>query len=139
MRATGEHRIWWYHGWNIVAVCVLAGIASNGSLGLGIILAGWGGAFWPVLAAAIAVEFGAGAVGRVFGLVTFFLPLTVLAPFAVAKVQEASGSYTPALLGISVVTLIGGAACLLLMRERRGAHIGADGIAVAAESADVRV
>lgn len=62
------------------------------------------------LAFATALEFGAGAVGRVFGLVTFFLPATVLAPFAVAKAQEMTGSYTPALLVIAVLTVMGGAA-----------------------------
>jgi hypothetical protein len=85
-------------------------------LTLGVTLAGCGGAFWPLIAAAIALEFGASAVGRVFGLVTFFLPLTVVAPFAVAKAKEAGGSYTPALLVITVLTVIGGAAVLGLMR-----------------------
>src|SRR5262249_18942038 len=88
-------------------------------LGVGIILAGCGGAFWPLIAAAITVEFGAAAVGRVFGLVTFFLPATVLAPFAVAKTQEVSGSYAPALLVMTVLTVLGGAMCLMLMRGRR--------------------
>jgi len=88
-------------------------------LGLGILLAGCGGAFWPLIASAAATEFGAHSVGRVFGLVTFFLPLTVLAPFGVAKSQELIGSYAPALLVLSVLSLLGGAACLLLMRERR--------------------
>jgi MFS family permease len=102
-------------------------------LGLGITLAGCGGAFWPLIAAAIAVEFGARDVGRVFGLVTFFLPLTVLAPFAVAKTQEASGSYTPALLVMTALTLIGGAACWGLMRERRVQRPDAAGPAAVAE------
>jgi MFS family permease len=94
---------------------------GNGAvlLGTGIFLAGCGGAFWPLIGAAIAVEFGASDVGRVFGLVTFFLPLTVAAPFAVAKAQEASGSYTPALLVMTALCVIGGAACGTLMRERR--------------------
>jgi MFS family permease len=107
---------------------------ANGAvlLTLGIILAGCGGAFWPLIAAAIAVEFGAGDVGRVFGLVTFFLPLTVLAPFAVAKSQEVGGSYTPALLVITALTLVGGVACLALMRERRAGSPPATDPAVAA-------
>jgi MFS family permease len=88
-------------------------------LALGIILAGSGGAFWPLLAAAVAAEFGAAGVGRAFGLLNFFLPVGVLAPFAVAKMQENTGSYTPVLLILSAVTLVGGALCLL-MRERRG-------------------
>ena len=93
--------------------------SGTGALGLGVILAGFGGSFWPLIAAAITVEFGAGAVGRVFGLVTFFLPLTILAPFAVAKTQESTGSYTPALLVMTALTVVGGAACMLWMRERR--------------------
>lgn len=98
---------------------VLTASSSNGVLlGLGIALAGCGGAFWPLIAAAAATEFGAGSVGRVFGLVTFFLPLTVLAPFAVARSQEATGSYAPALLALSALSLLGGGACLFLMRER---------------------
>jgi MFS family permease len=101
-------------------------------LGLGIVLAGCGGAFWPLIAAAIAVEFGASHVGRVFGLVTFFLPLTVLAPFAVAKSQEVGGSYTPALLVMTALTLAGGAACWGLMRERRVQQPEAAGSAAAA-------
>ena len=44
-------------------------------LGIGVSLAGCGGAFWPLVTAAINVEFGASAVGRVFGLVIFFLPI----------------------------------------------------------------
>jgi MFS family permease len=94
---------------------------ANGAvlMGLGIVLAGCGGAFWPLIAAAIAVEFGASDVGRVFGLVTFFLPATVLAPFAVAKSQEMGGSYAPALLVMTALAVIGGTACGLLMRERR--------------------
>jgi MFS family permease len=91
-----------------------------GVLGLGVILAAFGGSFWPLIAAAITVEFGAGAVGRVFGLVTFFLPLTILAPFAVAKTQESTGSYIPALLVMTALTVVGGVACMLWMRERRG-------------------
>src|SRR5882757_151745 len=91
-----------------------------GVLGLGVILAAFGGSFWPLIAASIAAEFGASAVGRVFGLVIFFLPLTVVSPFAVAKTQEATGSYAPALLVITALTLAGGAACMLWMRERRG-------------------
>ncbi len=88
-------------------------------LAIGIICVGAGGSFWPLLAAAAAAEFGPQGVGRAFGLLSFFLPLAVLAPFVVAKTQENAGSYVPALVSISVVALVGGSACLL-MRERRG-------------------
>jgi MFS family permease len=103
--------------------------SSTGVIGLGVILAAFGGSFWPLIAAAIAAEFGATAVGRVFGLVIFFLPLTVIAPFAVAKTQEASGSYAPALLVMTALTFAGGAACLLWMRERSRSEDG-DGVAM---------
>jgi hypothetical protein len=49
----------------------------------------------------------------------FFIPLTALAPFAVAKTQESMGSYAPALLGLATLVAISGFLSLLL-RERRG-------------------
>jgi hypothetical protein len=73
----------------------------------------------------------------VFGLVTFFLPATVLAPFAVAKTQEATGSYTPALLVITALTVVAGTACLLLMRERRGSHSAVADIVASAIPTDI--
>ena len=109
---------------------------SAGVLGLGVILAAFGGSFWPLIAAAIAAEFGATAVGRVFGLVIFFLPLTVVSPFAVAKTQEATGSYAPALLVMTALSIAGGAACLLWMREQRGRNTAPPDVAVAKGSAD---
>jgi len=99
---------------------VLVAFGSGvGVLGLGVILAAFGGSFWPLISAAIAADFGATAVGRVFGLVIFFLPLTVVSPFAVAKTQEATGSYAPALLVMAALACAGGAACLVWMREQR--------------------
>jgi hypothetical protein len=80
-------------------------------------LIGLCGGVWPLLAAAVATEFGPGAVGRVFALLTIFLPITHLAPFAVAKGQEVTGSYAPVLVALAAIAVIGGAACLL-MRDR---------------------
>jgi len=91
---------------------------SVAGLGLGVVLAAVGGSFWPLLAAAIATEFGAGGTGRAFGLVTFFLPATALAPFAIARSQETSGDYTAALLTMAGLAMAGGLLCGLLMRER---------------------
>jgi MFS family permease len=102
------------------------------SLGLGIVLAAFGGSFWPLIAASAATEFGAGAVGRVFGLVMFFLPLVISAPFAVAKAKESTGSYTAALVVMAAITVVGGLACLLLMREQRAPKskaVGGGGLA----------
>jgi MFS family permease len=90
---------------------------SELSLAVGVMLVGLSGGMWPVLPAAAAAEFGAGGVGRTFGLLMMFLPIIVLAPFIVAKTRESSGSYVPGLIGLAILTLVGGAACLL-MRER---------------------
>lgn len=89
-------------------------------LGLGVMLVGLSGGLWPLLAAAAAVEFGASEVGRAFGLLMMFLPVIVLVPFLVARIQERTGSYAPGLVGLAVLTLIGGAACLLMRERRRG-------------------
>jgi MFS family permease len=92
------------------------GIAN---LGVGVALVGLAGGMWPLLAAAVAAEFGAAGVGRAFGLLMMFLPVIVLVPFIVAKVHEVFGSYAPSLVGMSVLTLLAGAACWLFMRENR--------------------
>lgn len=97
-------------------------------LGIGVVLVGLGGGMWPLLAAAIAREFGARGVGRAFGLLMMFLPVIVLMPFAVAKIHEVFGSYAPALAGLAGLTLLSGTACLVFMRERR-VDPGTSGIA----------
>jgi MFS family permease len=98
---------------------ILAFGAGFPALAVGCALVGFGGGLFTLLAAAIATEFGAEAVGRAFGLCMFFIPLTALAPFAVAKTQESTGSYAPALLGLATLVVISGFLSLLL-RERRG-------------------
>ena len=90
------------------------------NLGVGVVLVGLVGGMWPLLATAVAAEFGPGGVGRAFGLLMMFLPVIVLVPFLVARIHEAFGSYAPSLIGLSVLTVTSGAACLLLMREDRG-------------------
>jgi hypothetical protein len=90
------------------------------NLGIAVVLIGLSGGMWPLLAAAVAAEFGAGGVGRAFGLLMMFLPVIVLVPFVVAKVHEVFGSYAPSLIGLSALTIAAGTACLLLMREGRG-------------------
>jgi MFS family permease len=90
------------------------------ALGFGIALIGCGGSFWPLVTSAITIEFGADNVGRVFGLVMLFLPAaTVLGPFGVARTQEATGSYAPALVATSALTLLAATACVIFMRERQ--------------------
>ena len=86
---------------------------------VGCALVGLGGGVFTLLAAAIALEFGAEGVGRAFGLAMLFVPLTALAPFIVAKTQENTGSYAPALIGMAIVVFATGSLSLLL-RERRG-------------------
>jgi MFS family permease len=87
-------------------------------LGVGCALIGFGGGEFTLLAAAIATEFGAAGVGRAFGLCMAFIPLSALTPWAIARTQETTGSYAPALLGFSVLVL-GAGFLSLLLRERR--------------------
>jgi sugar phosphate permease len=91
-------------------------------MGCGVLLVGFSGGLWPLLAAAAAREFGAGNMGRAFGHIMLFLPVMVLVPFVVAKLYESTGSYVPSLLGLSAICCAGAVALLLFMRERdRGA------------------
>jgi sugar phosphate permease len=102
---------------------VMVGFGQNILVvGVGAILAGCGNAFWPVISATFAREFGPGAVGRCLGMVTLFLPGTAFLPFIVAKIQEATGSYGPALSALAAMSLLGAVVCFLFMREKpRGA------------------
>jgi nitrate/nitrite transporter NarK len=98
------------------AVVVALG-SSFSTLVVGCALLGLSGGVFTLLAAAIAVEFGAAGVGRAFGLAMVFVPLTSLAPYIVAKTQENIGSYAPALLGLAILVFATGSLSLLL-RER---------------------
>jgi MFS family permease len=80
----------------------------------GVLLVGLSGGMWPLLAAAVAAEFGASHVGRSFGLLMMFLPIIGLMPSAVARIQERTGSYTPGLCMLAGLTLAGGIACLFM-------------------------
>jgi nitrate/nitrite transporter NarK len=86
-------------------------------LASGCALVGLGGGLFTLLAAAIAVEFGAEGVGRAFGMCMLFIPVTALAPFAIARTQESTGSYVPALMCLAALVLISGAVATFL-RER---------------------
>jgi MFS family permease len=87
-------------------------------LGLGFLLVGFSGGIWPLLGAAIAVEFGPDGFGRAFGLFSTCLPVAMLMAFIVAKLQESTGSYAPGFSALAALAVLGGAAGLL-MRERR--------------------
>jgi MFS family permease len=88
---------------------------------LGAALVGAGGGFWPLIASALAAEFGPANFGRAFGALMLFLPLGATPAFVVAKVKEITGSYVPSLLGLAILSVIGGICCLFL-REKRGAQ-----------------
>lgn len=98
---------------------VLAFSAGLPTMIVGCALVGLGGGVFTLLAAAIAVEFGAEGMGRAFGLAMLFVPLTALAPYIVARTQENTGNYAPALVGLAIVVFATGSLSLLL-REKRG-------------------
>ncbi len=60
-----------------------------------------------------------GGFGRAYGACTAFIPLSMLAPFAVARAQEATGSYAVGFVALAGLVLLGGASALLVMRVRR--------------------
>jgi MFS family permease len=97
------------------------------SIMLGALLAGVGGSFWPLLASALSKEFSGKGFGRAFGALIFMLPLAVLSPFAVAKVQENTGSYAPALVVMVAFSVTGGIACLFLHEKGGGKAAQAQG------------
>ncbi len=99
---------------------VLAFPTGVPSITIGCVLVGFAGGLHTLVAAAMAVEFGSSAFGRAYGLSFLFIPLASLAPFAIAKVQETTGSYAPALLGMTVLVLAGGGISLLL--DERGSR-----------------
>jgi MFS family permease len=86
------------------------------------ILVGLAAGIWTLLASATAAEFGAEGFGGAFGLISMFTPLGSLAPPVVAYLQEASGSYIPALVGLAVFAVMGSAVGLLL-KEKRRVHV----------------
>jgi MFS family permease len=108
-----------------VVMVIGAALLSFGSglpiLTVGCTLVGLGGGLFTLLAAAIAVEFGAEGMGRAFGLCMMFIPLTAFAPFAIARTQETTGSYVPAFMGLAILVAVAGVLSLFL-RERRAAQ-----------------
>jgi MFS family permease len=95
---------------------------SSASIVIACGLIGMGGAVYPPITISLANEFGANSVGKAFGLASFFLPIMAVAPFIVARTQEASGSYTPGFAGLTlIVLLVSGGLSFLLPRGRSGA------------------
>jgi MFS family permease len=109
----------------LVALTLIAGalLLSFDSSSIGItsacVLIGFGGGWFTLLGAAIANEFGAENVGRAYGLTMLFVPIASSAAFVLARTQEVTGSYTPALLGMAALVAVSGLLSLNL-RERRG-------------------
>jgi len=99
---------------------VLALSQTAPAIAFGVVLIGASGGLWPLLAAATAVEFGANHVGRALGLLLLFFPVSIVAPSAVARAQELTGSYTPGLIGLAVITLLGGMVCLFMREKTSG-------------------
>ena len=89
------------------------------TIAFGCVLIGFGGGVFTLLAAGMAVEFGASGVGRAFGMAMFFIPLGSLSPFAIAKAQESTGSYAPALMGMMMLVILSAILSLLLREPRR--------------------
>ncbi len=87
---------------------------------VGCFLIGLGSGVFTLLAAAIAVEFGAEGMGRAFGMCMMFVPVITLTPYLIARSQEATGSYTHAFIGGAVCLAIS-AFLATLYRERRSA------------------
>jgi MFS family permease len=101
----------------------------------GAALIGLAGGVYTLQAATIAVEFGGEGFGRAYGLSMCVIPLLGLGPFVTAKSQEATGSYTVALVGFAIACAVG-AGLVLLMKEKRvdkGAAAPAPAPAAAAE------
>ncbi len=93
-------------------------------LGLGAVVIGFTSGMWTLLPAAMALEFGAAAVGRAFGALMLLMPLAAAGSAVLARVHESTGSYAPALTGFSAIAVVGGA-LVLLARENRGGHLTA--------------
>jgi MFS family permease len=107
-------------GMALAVACGIGLLAVGHSLpvlALGAALIGLNAAVFTTLASAIAGEFGAAGFGRAFGLAMVFLPLTQIFPFAVARAQEQTGSYVPA-MAVCATFLVCAAGLSLLLREK---------------------
>jgi MFS family permease len=102
------------------AAALLIGFGTSlPALVAGTILAGACGGMYPVLAAALGVEFGPAGVGRAYGILSMLTLVSAGAPAAIARTQELTGSYGPAMLTFAAFALIGGG-LVSQLRQRRG-------------------
>jgi MFS family permease len=102
---------------NAAGALLLAFGVGAPMIAVGYALVGTGGAVFTLLAAALAVEFGAERMGQAFGLSMMFVPIGALAPFFVAKTQEMTGSYAFSLTVLAILVVVAGGLSLML-RER---------------------
>jgi MFS family permease len=109
-----------------MALAVAAGIGflaighSLPALALGAGLIGLNAAVFTPLSAGIATEFGAAGFGRAFGLAMLFLPFSQIFPYLVARQQELTGSYLPAMAGCATALVIIAGLSLMLHEKGRG-------------------
>jgi len=103
----------------VVGAVLLAMGSGLPVITLGCALVGLGGGVIALLAAAVAVEFGAEGVGRAFGMCMFFVPVITLAPWSIERIQEATGSYAPPFIGWAVLLAVSLVLSLLLRENRR--------------------
>ena len=86
-------------------------------------LIGFSVGFWPLLAAACAARIRCGwrraCVRSCIGLHASRRTDAI----RIAKTQEITGSYAPGLSAVALLTLLGGMACLLMMRERHRGRV----------------
>jgi MFS family permease len=87
---------------------------------LGAMLIGVGNGFWPLVASALAAEFGVAGFGRAFGGLMLCLPIPVSATFLVAKFKEGMGNYVFVFSALAIVAILGGIACLLIRQQNGG-------------------
>jgi|KBSSwiStaDraftv2_1062776.scaffolds.fasta_scaffold38753_4 MFS family permease len=91
--------------------------ANSASLiGVAIITGAVGGA-WTMAAHSQVVEFGPANFGRAFGVVCTISPLTTLAPPIIAKFEETTGSFAPALAFLGVNSLVAAVVVALFYRK----------------------
>ena len=97
---------------------VVAYAQGTAAMAAGVALVGIGCAYFPLLTATIANEYGAAGFGRAYGLASGILCFAGFAPFFIARSREMTGAYDAALLTFAAAAMIAGILCGLLMRER---------------------
>ena len=86
----------------------------------GVVLVGLNGGMWTLVAASVAREFGSATFGKAFGVASIFAAVSgALAPPIIARMQEATGTYTPGLVGLCVLVLLGGAQAVQLTQANQ--------------------